>query len=133
MTPKNSPILDETDVAVRMAALKRLQAALRELDIPSVLVGRHRLVLRYNDPSCPPSGLTDPELRIFIAGRQARATTDGACYRLGSRQQFPASDPAAAAAHICRNRPAGPNLPSIPERTLHVRCRDIGPGPCGDD
>jgi hypothetical protein len=106
MTPKNSPILDETDVAIRMAALKRLQAALEELGIPSVLVGRHRLVLRYNDPSCPRSGLTDPELRIFIAGRQARATTDGACYRLGSRQQFPASDPAAAAGRICRNRPA---------------------------
>jgi hypothetical protein len=101
-----TPILDADEVGRRMAALARLQDALKKMGVEAVLVGKHRLVLRYNEPSCAPSGLTDPELRIFIAGRQARATTDGACYRLSSRQRFPASDPAAAAARICRAKPA---------------------------
>ncbi len=99
----NSPILGTDEVDRRMGALASLQSALEELGVDSVLTRRHRIVLRYSESPCPPSGLTDPELRIFIAGRQALATTDGACYRLGSRQQFPVSNPAAAAAGICES------------------------------
>lgn len=106
--PSNPLVLDETEAARRTEALARLQAALHELGVRSVLVGKHRLVLHYNQQSCPPSGLTDPELRIFIAGRQTTATTDGARYRLGNRHQLPATDPAAAAARICRTRPPRP-------------------------
>jgi hypothetical protein len=70
---------------------------------PDVALTHARGAPMIADDPCPPSGLTDPELRIFIDGRQA---ADGAFYQLSSGQQVPVSDPPAAAASICPTQPA---------------------------
>lgn len=124
----STPILTNDEATGRMLFLTRLQAALEPMGIHSVLARKHRLVLRYNQSPCPSSGLTDPELRIFINGRQALATTDGAFYRLTSGQQFPVTDPAAAAVGICQTRPVAVLAPRPCNRSSRLPSKDPGPG-----
>lgn len=108
VTATATPILDEAEAARRILLLAELQAALSALGVQSVRAGRHRLVLRYNNPPpLLPSGPTDPTLHIFGPANTLIATTDGTIYRLDDGQESPASDPAAAAAAICRT-PAAP-------------------------
>jgi hypothetical protein len=58
-------ILDGAEVARKLGQLAALQAALAAAGMRSVLARNHRLVLRYNESPCEPSGLTDPQLYIF--------------------------------------------------------------------
>jgi len=44
--------------------------------------------------------MTDPELHILAPAGTHIATTDGTTYRLASSQEYPAADPATAAACI---------------------------------
>jgi len=102
-----APILDEADAASRAILLTELQATLSALGTRSIRANRHRLVLRYNDPPpLMPSGPTDPALHIFSPAGTRVATTDGTVYQLNDGQEFPVSDPAAAATAICRTKPA---------------------------
>ncbi len=94
-------VLTVAEADRRAALLSALRDGLADLEVPCVLARNQRLVLRYNQADCGPSGLTDPVLHIFPAGGGARsATTDGSTYRLDSGEEFPASDPAAAATLI---------------------------------
>jgi hypothetical protein len=97
---KSPPILAESEAGRRMLLLTELQAALAECQMRSVLARNHRLVLRYNQHPCAPSGLTNPQLHIFGADWTDTATTDGTIYRLASGPEYPAADPPAAAAAI---------------------------------
>jgi hypothetical protein len=103
----DTPVLEESEAARRTFVLCELQAALAALGVQSVRAGRHRLVLRYNDPPpLLPSGPTDPTLHIFGPARALVATTEGTVYRLDDGQEFPVVDPAAAAAAIRRAQAA---------------------------
>jgi len=90
-----------------MTLLTELQAALSGLGIQCVLARRHRLVLRYTENPVSPSGLTDPTLHVFAPAGTRIVSTDGITYRLDTGLQFPVLDPAAAAASICPQQPAG--------------------------
>ena len=101
------PILADDQVARRMRLLRDLQAALARMGVHSVLARNHRLVLRwYSAGPFGPSGPTDPELHVFTPSGTAVATTDGTAYRLASGFNYPAADPAAAAAMV-RDHAAG--------------------------
>jgi len=104
LTP--APILPEAEVTRRMLLLAQLQTSLAGLGVRSVLARHHRLVLQYNRVPSGPSGMTDPELHIFLPEATDTATTDGSTYRLAGGRQCPAGDPAAAAALIRQGRPA---------------------------
>jgi hypothetical protein len=95
-----SPILSEAEADRRLLLLAELQAALAGLGVGCVLARNHRLVLRYNQGPCEPSGLTDPKLHVFLPDGTGIATTDGTDYRLADGGRYPASDPVAAAAVI---------------------------------
>lgn len=100
---RRTPVLDDSEVADRLLLLAELQAALAGLGVRCVVASRHRLVLRYNDPPpLAPSGPTSPTLHIFAPDGTRTAATDGAVYRLDDGREFPAADPAAAAASIRR-------------------------------
>ncbi len=74
-----------------------------------MLARHHRLVLRYYQAPLDPSGLTDPQLRIFTPnGDTAVVTTDGSTYRLGSGQEYPVTSTAAAAAAIWTRHATAP-------------------------
>ncbi len=90
-----------------MLLLADLQAALAALGVRSVLARNHRLVLQYNVSPYRPSGLTDPTLHIFCPDGTGIASTDGTTYRLDIGQEYPASDPAAAASVIQHAIPRG--------------------------
>jgi hypothetical protein len=110
-----TPVLEECEATRRVLLLSELQAALAAFGVQSIRASRHRLVLRYSDP--PPlmrSGPTDPTLHVFTPAGTRVATTDGTVYRLDDGQEYPAADPAAAAAAICRT---------------HATPRQAGPGP----
>jgi hypothetical protein len=83
-----------------MRQLAQLQAALDARGVRCVLARHHRLVLRYNCRPSEPSGLTDPQLHIFVPSGTEIATTDITSYQLASGRVFSASDPSAAAAVI---------------------------------
>jgi hypothetical protein len=100
--PSGDLILSEVEVASRMRRLAQLQAALETAGVRCVLARRHRLVLRYNRGPDEPSGLTDPELRLYFTDHTDTATTNGAFYRFGSGHEFPVADPSAAAEAIAR-------------------------------
>jgi len=100
VTSASPPILAESDAARRMLLLAELQAALATLGVRCVLARNHRLVLQYSRSPCAPSGLTDPKLHIFGPDGSDIAVTDGITFSLVSGRQFPASDPAEAAAAI---------------------------------
>lgn len=103
-----TPILTDAETASRMLLLAELQAALRDLGIQCVLARNHRLVLRDRaERPFKPSGLTDPQLFVFLPSGCQHVTTDGVSYRLGS-DQFPVRESAAAAVAICAVRP-GPS------------------------
>ena len=107
--PSSSPpILARAEAERMMLMLAELQAALAALGVRSVLARNHRLVLQYNRVPSGPSGMTDPQLHIFAPGGTDIATTDGSTYHLASGQEYPAADPAAAAALIRHARPASP-------------------------
>lgn len=96
--PASPPILAEAEAARRMLALAELQTTLAARGVRSVLARNHRLVLRYNEGPCTPSGLTDPALHVLAPdGTSTIATTDGTAYRLASGAECTAGDPAAAA------------------------------------
>ena len=95
-----TPILAQAEVTRRMLLLAELQGALEAQEIHSVLARNHRLVLLYNRVPSGPSGMTDPQLHILAPDGTDIATTDGTTYRLASGQEYPAADPAAAAALI---------------------------------
>ena len=95
------PILDPHEVSQRSAVLAELRDALAERGVPCALTRNHRLVLRYNQTPCEPSGPTDPQLRILAsAGPADVITTDGTTYRLAGGGEWPTSDPAAAASAL---------------------------------
>jgi hypothetical protein len=96
----SAPVLDESEVGRRMLLLAELRSSLAELGVRSVVARNHRLVLRYNQVPLEPSGLTNPRLHIFCRSAARTAVTDGMSYRLDSGEEFPASDPAAAAVHL---------------------------------
>lgn len=101
----NAPILDEDEVQRRKMLLAELQAALMALGIQGVLASHRQLVLRYNDPPpLAPSGPTSPTLHLFGPDGARVATTDGTAYQVDDGRTFPISDPAAAAADICRSQ-----------------------------
>ncbi len=103
------PILSEAEVATRMRLLARLQDALRARGVSCALARRHRLVLRYNQAPVEKSGLIDPQLRAFTTGRTDVVSTDGSVFWLVSGDEFPVSDPGAAAEFIARaQRAASP-------------------------
>jgi hypothetical protein len=109
---QSTPILDEAEASQRALLLAELQAALSALGVQSISARRQRLVLRYNDPApLPPSGPTNPALHIFGPDSTSVVTTDCAMYRLDDGRELPASDPAAAAAAICRSC-ASPGQPA---------------------
>jgi hypothetical protein len=100
-------VLSDSEAGQRVMLLGELHAALDNLGVRCVLARNHRLVLRYNDPPpLLPSGPTDPTLHIFGPAGTLVATTDGTVYRLDDGQEYPASDPAAAAAAIRRAQAA---------------------------
>jgi hypothetical protein len=99
------PILAEAEAAHRMLLLSELQTALAALGTHSVLARNHRLVLRYNQIPCPPSGLTDPALHIAGPDCNDVATTNGITFSLASGPRYPADDPAAAATAIRHRQP----------------------------
>jgi hypothetical protein len=99
-TPLTPSILDDQDAALRLLVLTDLQAALAGSGVQAVLARNHRLVLRYSQAPLAPSGLTNPALHIFGPVGKRVATTDGITYRLDDGQEYPATDPAALAAHI---------------------------------
>ena len=93
------PTLEDGEVVKRKLLLAELKAALAESRIPSVVAGRHQLVLDYTDPgSYAPSGPVDPELRVFNPNNVI--TTDGSTYRLRNGTQIPVSDCAAVVAAL---------------------------------
>jgi hypothetical protein len=94
------PIIEEREAARRMLILTELQAALTATGIRSILARNHRLILRYNQTPCAPSGLTDPQLHIFSPEGTDIATTDGTSFSLASGPQYPAASPIAAATNI---------------------------------
>jgi hypothetical protein len=94
------PILFEADVSQRMHLLAELRQALSANGVESVLARNHRLVLRYNEPSCAPSGLTDPTLHILGGDHAATVTTNGTVYSLPGGRQCSVSNPAQAALSI---------------------------------
>jgi hypothetical protein len=96
----DSPILTNAEVGSRMKLLAELQAALEARGITCVLARNHKLVLRYAEGPMEPSGLTDPQLFVFIPSGCQHVTMDGTNYRLGN-DEFPVRDPAAAAVAIC--------------------------------
>jgi hypothetical protein len=88
-------------VSRRSALLAALRDALDERGARSVLTRNQRLVLRYNQAPCEPSGPTDPQLHILAPSGPARVvTTDGTAYRLAGGGQWPVSDPGTAAAAL---------------------------------
>ncbi len=91
-----------------MLLLTDLQAALKALGLQCVLARNHRLVLRYNEASCEPSGLTEPVLHIFIQDGTAIATTDGHAYHVSGGRHYSACDSGAVAADIVRGHRATP-------------------------
>jgi hypothetical protein len=88
----------------RRALLEALSDELAAQHINSVLVTRHRLVLRGKGP-CDPSGLTDPQLYIFTPQGREVATTDGSTFHFTCGQPHPASDPAGAASRLAGTVP----------------------------
>ena len=100
--PSGDLILSEVEVASRMRRLAQLQTALEKAGVRCVLARKHRLVLRYNRGPGEPSGLTDPQLRLYCADRADIATTNGSFYRFASGYEFPVADPSAAAEAIVR-------------------------------
>jgi hypothetical protein len=84
-----------------MLLLAELQGVLSAEGVRCVLARTRRLVLRYNDGPCKPSGLTDPQLHVLTTGGTEIVTTDGTTYRLGGAEEFPVADPAAVVAVIC--------------------------------
>lgn len=101
------PVLSDDEAASRMRLLADLRAALSALGIQSLLARRQRLVLvsRYMEGPFDPSGLTDPQLHVFLPSGALSVTTDGVSYRL-AKQKFPVEEPSAAAAAIRATRPA---------------------------
>lgn len=97
-------ILAEDEVSRRMLWLAALHDALDDKGIHCVLARNHRLVLQYTKTPCPPSGLTNPTLHVFLQDGIATVTTDGSVYDL-PRGSWPVTDPAAAAAAILRDQP----------------------------
>jgi hypothetical protein len=93
--PSGDLILSDTEVASRMRLLGQLRTALETAGVRCVLARRHRLVLRYNRGPHQPSGLTDPQLRLYSAPQMDIVTTDGAVYRLASGGEFAVDDPSA--------------------------------------
>lgn len=93
-------VLAETEVSQRGLLLAELRAAFAALGVRCVLARKHRLVLRYDVGAWEPSGPVNPELHIFAGDSADIATTDGTTYSLASGGQFPADDPAAAAAAV---------------------------------
>jgi hypothetical protein len=99
--PASTPILDQREVSERSALLAALRDALDERGARSVLTRNHRLVLRYNQAPCEPSGPTDPQLRILASAGPAQViTTDGTTYWLAGGAQWPVNDPHTAAAAL---------------------------------
>lgn len=93
-------VLEKNVVDRRLLLLAGLQEAWQGLGVHGVLTRNHRLVLRYeNGGPYEPSGLTDPQLHVFLPAGAQHVTTDGANYWLAG-QQVPARDPAAAAAAV---------------------------------
>ncbi len=86
--------------------LAGLQAAFARMGIHSTLARSHRLVLRYAEAPLSSSGLTDPCLHVFTPGGVRKVTTDGTAYRLDDREDYEASNPAAAAARLLALAPA---------------------------
>ncbi len=95
-----APILSDAEFARRCALLSELHAELRALGAQCVLARPQRLVLS-GTRSRGPSGPTDPALHIFGPdGATRKARTDGNAFRLENGEEFPAGDPAVAAARI---------------------------------
>lgn len=95
-----TPVLSDTDAALRMRLLAALQAALSDRGARCVLARNHKLVLRDQGP-VEPSGLTDPKLHVFLSGRSLCVTTDNHVYTWLAGRESPVDNPAAAAAAIC--------------------------------
>lgn len=93
-------VLAKDEASRRVLLLAELQAAFTALGVRCVLARKHRLVLRYNQGPCGPSGPVNPELHVFAGDGTDIATTNGATYSLASGGQYPADDPAATAAVV---------------------------------
>ncbi len=101
---QTAPILHEGEVSRRMHLLAELRQALSATGVESVLARNHRLILRYSESPCAPSGLTDPTLHILGGGHEGIVTTNGAVYSLPGDRQCPVSHPAQAALTIAEGR-----------------------------
>ena len=104
--PSCAPILPPAEVERRLVLLSKLQCALAANGFNSVLARNHRLILHGDRSTWAPSGLTDPQLHIFVPECTDIATTDGSSYKLASGDQYPGADPAAVAADIRHGRRA---------------------------
>ena len=113
-TGESPPVLDDAEAHRRLLLLAALKSSLADLGIASTLARNHRLVLRYSDGIAGPNGLTDPELHLLGPTQARIATTDGTTYRLGSSPEYPAADPAAAAALIARELEPAASAPALP-------------------
>lgn len=110
----------------RKVMLARLQEALAEQGVESVVAGRHSLTLHGAGPG-QPSRPADPELHVLGPDRHHIVTTDGWYYRFADNRMHPADDPRGAAgcvlsAGTCRHGA----LRRRPESVDHV------PGRRGD-
>jgi hypothetical protein len=117
--PDRMGLMTELEVNTRMRQLAELKSALATLGVESVLARNHRLILRYNNAPLEQSGLTDPQLHIFVADGKHVATADGAAYRLDHGGEFSAENAATAARLIF----AAVTLtqPNYPQRPLRSR------------
>jgi hypothetical protein len=103
--PSCTPILPPAEAERRLVLLSKLQSALAAHGVESVLARNHRLILHGDRSAWAPSGLTDsgltdPQLHIFLPEGTEVATADGRTYRFASGDLFPGGDPAAVAAVI---------------------------------
>ena len=107
------PILSPDEADRRLRRLAQLQASLTGRGVRCLLARRHRLVLLSNGGGrSGPSGLTNPQLHIFLDDGTRVATTDGTRYLLDGSQRSSGGDPLAAADHILR-RVAGDSTVAI--------------------
>lgn len=102
--PSSTSILRPAEAERRLVLLSKLQSALAAHGLNSLLARNHRLILHGDRSTSAPSGLTDPQLHIFLPEGTDIATTDGSTYQLASGDQHLGGDPAAVAAVIRHGR-----------------------------
>ena len=88
-------VLTDAESDRRKAVLVRLQDALTDHGLESVIVGRQVLALRDRGPVLP--SRRDPQLHVLGPGQCHVVITDGRHYRFADGSSHPADDPGGAA------------------------------------